>query len=201
MDDKIKQIIQSICIIDVDTTTKDIKAQMEISDKIKEINEKYDGLNYYVKVQDTTKLHWKPKEHFTKIFNYEIEHAKELYGLTKSEVLFLYSLSPYLMWELNLIVDDENTPLNQKTLSEKLQVERKTVQRNMKSLEEKKCAISIPIGKEIFYMINPCLMYCGRNINMVLPTLFYEIGYQSTYDVRSNREKINKRSKVNTYKE
>jgi hypothetical protein len=201
MDDKIKQILQSICIIDVDTTIKDIQAQLEISGKIKEINAKYDGLNYYVKVQDTTKLHWKPKDHFTKIFNYEIEHAKELYDLTKSEVLFLYSLSPYLMWELNLIVDEENNPLNQKLLSEKLKVDRKTIQRYMKSLELKKCIISIPVGKDTFYLVNPNIMYCGRNINMVLPALFSEIGYQSTYNIRSNREKVNERSKINTFKD
>jgi acyl-CoA synthetase (AMP-forming)/AMP-acid ligase II len=196
MNQNVIDILSKVFSIDIDTMSA-IEAQHDLSNYITDKyrkDDKHNNLNFSVFVKDISKQHWKPKDHFTKIFNSEIDHVKELYGVTKPEVLFLYSLSPYLMWELNLIVDENNEPMNQNKLAAKMNVDRKTIQRNMKSLEEKKCVVSVWIGKEKFFIVNPYLMYCGKNINLLLPSVFIEIGYESE---RKNRFRdVEKRHKV-----
>lgn len=187
MNNKIKNILQNVFMFDINTS-KEIEIQDLINNFIKNdiktnTDYKFFNINFYVK--DTRKVHWKPKEHFTKIFNNEIENAKELYGLTRHEVLFLYSLSPYLLWEVNLLVDEKENPLNQVMLAKRLDLNIKTIQRYMKNLVEKKIIYEIHYGKEIYYLVNPFLMYCGKNINSILPALFINIGYKSN---RINRK-------------
>jgi len=145
-------------------------------------------------VKDVKKTHWKPKDHFTKIFNFEIAHATKEYEITKSELAFLYSLSPYLKWEMNLIVDLEDNPLNQIGLADLLGIDRRTVNRNMKSLGSKLAIVSYELGKETFYLVNPYLMYCGQNINILVPKLFDTIGYDKCRVNR--RDTTTKRTKI-----
>ena len=81
-------------------------------------------------------------------------------------------------------------PINQKSLSKLLNVNIKTIQRNMDILQQFNCICPIKNGKEIFYIINPYIMYCGKDINMLLPTLFTKMGYAPSKDTRNNRRKI-----------
>jgi DNA-binding MarR family transcriptional regulator len=150
--------------------------------KLKEENN-LDNFNITTYVRDSTKRFWKhgkgKNNEFIKIFYNEIDEVKELYDLKKSEVLFLYSLSPYLLWEENLLVDKDGLPLNQKRLCTELELDRKTVYKNMRSLEQKKCLIRIFDGRDAFYLINPSLMFKGEKINKSIPELFKIIGYKS----------------------
>jgi biotin operon repressor len=198
MNDKAYKILSSIMIIDIDTQkeqeVRNLVSKFLVDNVVNE--DKYKNVNTSLFVKDLSLKHWKPKDHFTKIFNNEIQNAKELYGLTRTEVLFLYSLSPYLLWETNLLVDEEDNPLNQKALAKLLEIDRKTVQRNMKSLEEKKCIYSIPLERDVFYLVNPNLMYAGQQINLVLPSIFTELGYESSESIRKNRNKVTKNNEI-----
>lgn len=199
MNEKTYKILSTVLIIDINTQKEqEVRSLISnfIIDKIKP-NEKYEFVNTSLFIKDLQLKHWKPKEHFTKVFNDEIQHAKEEYGLTRSEVLFLYSLSPYLLWENNLLVDDEDNPLNQKELAKLLDVNPKTVQRNMKELENKMCVFSIPYERDTFYLVNPNLMYAGQQINCILPSLFSEMGYEPIKNnSRTNRSKITKNNEI-----
>jgi hypothetical protein len=198
VDEKVYKILSSVLIIDINTQ-KEREVQNLLSsyivNTIKQDN-KYDNVNVSTFVKDTSLQHWKPKAHFTKVFNKEIQHAKLLYDITRSEVSFLYSLSPYLLWENNLLVDEEDTPLNQKGLAKLLDVDPKTIQRNMKVLESKKCIYSIPFERDVFYLVNPYLMYAGQQINCILPSLFIELGYESGEKIKTNRYKVTKNNEI-----
>lgn len=195
MDNKTMRILSDIFPGNVDTF-KEIQAQKDISEYIKDYlgNDENNTLITSLFIKDVKKKHWKPKDHFTKIFNIEISYAVKKYGITKSELAFLYSLSPYLKWETNLIVDLEDNPINQNQLAELLDIHRRTVNRNMKSLQEKLVIVSYKLGKETFYLVNPYLMYCGKNINILIPKLFDMIGYEKCRVNR--RETVAKRTKI-----
>ena len=163
----------------------EFKAQQLICDTMKKLKEENNLENYNITtyVTDSNKHLWKRSRakanEFTKIFYNEINETKELYELKNNEILFLYSLSPYLLWEENLLVDKEGIPLNQKRLCEVLNVDRKTVYSKTKILEEKKCLIRIWDGSCSYYILNPSLMFKGDKINKAIPELFKLIGYKS----------------------
>lgn len=200
LEDKTSRILAEIFVNDVDTF-KETLAREELGKMIKQYltdNDADESLNASLFVKDIKKQHWKPKDHFTKVFNYEIKHAVDTYGITKSELAFLYSLCPFLKWELNIIVNENDEAINQQQLADLLGIDRRTVNRNMKSLGQKKIIIYCKLGKETFYLVNPYLFYCGQNINIHVPMLFDTIGYEKC---RSNRrETVTKRTKVNENK-
>ena len=149
--------------------------------KIKlENNLEHYNITAYVK--DDLKRKWKNSKgesnEFIKIFMNEIDAATENYEVSRSEVLFLYSLCPYLLWEENLLVDKDGLPLNQKRLCEELDLNRRIVSDRMKSLEHKKCLIRIYAGRDVYFLVNPNLMFKGQEINKSLPKLFDMIGYE-----------------------
>jgi DNA-binding MarR family transcriptional regulator len=149
--------------------------------KLKQENN-LDNFNITTYITDNLKKPWKhgrgENNKFIKIFYNEIEEVKELYDLKRSEVLFLYSLTPYLLWEENLLVDKEGIPLNQKRLCSELELDRKTIYKNVKSLEQKKCLIRIWDGRDVYYLVNPSLMFKGEKIHRSIPKLFEMIGYK-----------------------
>jgi predicted transcriptional regulator len=174
----------------------DIEARDIMVDFInKNLRHANDRLMYNLNVKDPDKLHWRKKEHFAKIFHFEFKHAEEYYSLTKPEKYFLYELSEHLMWQTNLIVDEEDKPLNQKELAVALDVNVRTVQRNMKSLEEKTIIYKVEMGNEVFYFVNPYFMFIGQYINVCIPKLFDEIGYQNSSLVKKSNSRNNRSKK------
>lgn len=166
------------------TGITEYEAQNMIMNKITEIKNEFnlDGFNISSYVKDTSLSKWKcnPKcenDYFVKIFYNELKYAKETYGITKLEVSFLYEISEYLCWETNLLIDELGCPMNQKMLSSKTGMDRKKIYKCTKSLEEKKCLIRIWDGKDVYYIINPNLMFKGQNIKREIPQLFNIIGY------------------------
>lgn len=159
------------------------KAHKIIYDKLKEIRKENNLDNYMINlfIKDDTKRKWKQGTSdpnlFVKIFFNEIDYVKRTLALTRAEVLFLYSLSNYLLWEENLLVDKDGVPLNQKRLCKELDLGRKTVYRNIKALEEKKCLIRIWDGNNVYFILNPYLIFFGEKVNKGLPELFQMIGY------------------------
>lgn len=171
-------------LIEVNPIISDeFEAQKLIYDKLIEIKEgnDFDNFNISVFVNDISKRKWKAGNSdpnvFVKLFFNEIEYAKTEYGISNTELGFLYNLSSFLLWEQNLLVDKEGLPMNQKRLIEVLGMSRTKVSNTIKSLESKKCLIRIWDGKETYYLINPYLMWLGCNINSELPKLFEMIGY------------------------
>ena len=180
---KQKEILNKIIDVNSDVISE-YEAQKIIQEaliKAKEDNN-LDNYNISSYIKDTSRIGWKnnPKkkeDYFIKIFYNELEYAKNTYKLTNGEVMFLLSVSKYMSWEENLLIDDEGLPINQKKLIKLTNMDRKTIYKYTKSLENKKCLLRIWDGRDIYYIINPNLMFKGQKINKGIPKLFELIGY------------------------
>lgn len=180
---KQKEILSKL--IDINTEVlSEYEAQnilMEAMRKVKEENN-FENFAMVSFVKDDTLVKWKSNaksesDYFVKIFFNEIKYAKDTYRLTNLEVSFLYEISEYLSWEENLLIDNEGLPLNQKRLHDITGMDRKKIYQCTKSLEEKKCLLRIFDGKDVFYLINPNLVFKGQKINKGIPKIFEMIGY------------------------
>lgn len=165
------------------TTTNDNEVKTMICNKILEVRDdsKLDDYNISVSIKNNTTVPWKnnKKEQslFTKVYYNEIEYVKSHFGLTMTEMGFLFSLTPYLLYENNLLVDKNGNPINQKTLMRLLGYGKTAISKMINSLEDKKCLVRIWKNKETYFIINPYLMWCGVNIDKRLTELFKNIGY------------------------
>lgn len=177
LNEKVYKVLASVSLYGLDNTGNEFLARQELSEAISNISEKYDNLNMSGFVQDLKNVKWKNNEHFTKIFDDEIKYCKDKYNLSRTEVSFLKELGEFLLWQVNMLVDEDGNPLNQTGLSKLMDISTRTIRNNMKSLEEKKCIYSIPYDKDVYYLVNPYLLYKGGKINLVLPALFTEVGY------------------------
>lgn len=175
--DKVYKILGSVSLFGLDNASSEYYARQEVSKTMSELKEKYETLNFTTYVDDLTKSNWRTKEHFTKVFDDEIKYCKEQYKLTRTDIAFLKELGEFLLWQVNMLVDEEGNPLNQTELAKLMDISTRTIRNNMKSLEEKKCVFSIPYEKDVYYLINPYLLYKGSKINMYLPVLFTDCGY------------------------
>jgi hypothetical protein len=175
---KITEILSSVTTYGEECYSSSQEIRTHLCEYIGELIKDNDSVNINFSVKDKEDVDWKSRAHFTKIFDDEIKYCKEKYELSRNDIAFLKSLSEFLFWETNVLVDTNNKPLNQKMLADLLEVSPKTVQRNMKILESKKCIFSIPYGNETFYVVNPFLLYKGSKINMLIPALFTEMGYE-----------------------
>lgn len=189
-----KQLNIMSSLINVNTEiSNEFKAQVLIRDALNELKDdnNLDTFSIKVFVNNDLKKKWKAGNSdpnlFVKIFYNEMEYAKKEYGLTQGECGFLYSLGSYLLWECNLLVDSEGLPLNQKRLIKATGMGKTTISTNIKSLEAKKCLIRIWDGKEVYYLINPYIMWLGQNINKGLPKLFEMIGYVPLKNGKNNK--------------
>ena len=170
-------------------------AREEAIEVIKDIKSKNgnESLKIMLKVEDVEDKHWRRNEHFTKVFGFELRHVEEYYSLSKGEKHFLQDLGEFLMWQTNLLVDDEDNPLNQSQIAELLDINVKTVQRNMKSLEERCLIHKIQIWNAVFYIVNPYVMFKGQDINIAIPKLFDELGYMNSEMVDKKNNRINRK--------
>lgn len=175
---KITEILGSVSTYGAEDYSSSQEIKGHIFDYIGELLKDNNSINVKVSIKDNEDVDWKSRAHFTKIFDDEIKYCKDKYELTRNDIAFLKSLGEFLFWETNVLVDLNNKPLNQKSLAYLLEVNPKTIQRNMNSLEYKKCIFSIPYGNETFYVVNPFLLYKGAKINMLIPALFTEMGYE-----------------------
>ena len=141
-------------------------------------SEKY---NICVSIKNNTTIPWKnnKKEQslFAKVYYNEIEYVKSHFGLTMTEMGFLFSLTPYLLYEYNLLVDKDGNPINQKTLMKLLGYGKTAISKMINSLERKKCLIRIWYERETYFIVNPFIMLCGTTVDKRLPELFTTIGY------------------------
>jgi hypothetical protein len=190
---KVREILGSVSTYGADIGEDLSNVMTNIKIYTSELMDKYNNIRCGIFVDDTSKVKWQSQEHFTKVFDDEIRYCKDKYGLTRNEISFLRSLGEFLLWEINMLVDNNNLPLNQKSLADLLDISPKTVQRNMKTLEEKKCIFSIPLKTETFYVVNPFLLYRGSKINLILPALFTDIGYIPLKVTRKHRKKIDEK--------
>lgn len=183
---KQKEILNKL--VDVDSSISlldEYKAQKLVLETLRQVklDNGLDNFSISTFIKDTTLTKWKsqPKresDHFVKIFFNELNHAKEKYNLTQLEIGFIYSISEFLSWESNLLIDKDGKPMNQKALCLNTGMNRNKVSNCIKSLEEKKCLIRIWDGRDVYYLVNPFLSYKGVNINKGIPKLFEMIGYE-----------------------
>lgn len=185
------KIMENIINVNTDITNE-IQANNIIRDKLLEIKSENNLENFGIKVfvDDNSKKKWKSGNSnpnvFVKIFFNEMDYVKDTYGLTMTECGFLYSLSSYLLWEYNLLVDKEGLPLNQKRLMTLMGYKARAISGIIKSLEEKKCLIRVWDGKETYFIINPYIMWFGEKINKEIPSLFEAVGY---VPMKNNKKK------------
>lgn len=158
-------------------TNKEIKIKNEIMENILE-EYRDEGINITLFVKDTQIQDWKPREHFTKIYYGELKYIKEVIGLNQSEKNLLINMSEFLMWETNLLIDEESgVPLTQKELLSKLDVSKPNFIKLIKSLTEKRLILPISHNRKKYYIINPHIMYNGKKIDKFIADLFKMIGY------------------------
>jgi predicted transcriptional regulator len=174
---------------------RELAAREEAIQAITEIKNKNgnDSLSIQLVVKDIENKHWMRNEHFTKVFEFEIKHLMEYYSLSRNEKHFLQDLGEFLMWQTNLLVDEEDNPLNQKQISERLDINVRTVQRNMKALEERNIIHKIQVWNKVYYIVNPYVMFKGKDINIAIPKLFDEIGYVNSSMIDKNNNRINRK--------
>jgi hypothetical protein len=190
VDPKAKEILSNL-FLDGNTIVDEIKAENEIIKLIQEYKDTKNmvNMNVTLQVKDTSVIEWKSKEHFTKVFNDEIKYIKQIYGLSKGERNLLNSLPPFLLWESNLLVNDETKDvINQGQLADLLEIDRTTIYRNMKGLIEKKIVVEYSDKNSKYYLINPNVMYSGRKINKGLIQLFKYIGYVDRVEWENNKK-------------
>lgn len=197
MDNKTFEVLNTVFPKTVDTM-KDVEAQKLLVNYIHENlkdDKNFENLNFSVFVEDIKKKRWKSKEHFVKIFYDEIKYAQKKYDISDKAIVFLFKLGEFLLWEINLLVDEKNNPLNQKQLANKLQMNDRTVRRTMSELVLKNIIYKEKIHSEVFYFVNPYVMFCGKNINILIPKLFcnYEC-YRNNRDKR--HKKVTKRNSI-----
>lgn len=190
---KAKKVLDTAFKTDVNPL-KVLEAREEVIEVIKEVKSRNESLIIGLNIEETEDKHWRKYDHFVKLFQFEIKHVQEYYSLSRAEKHFLLDLGEFLMWQTNLIVDEEDNPLNQGKIAELLDVSVKTVQRNMKALEERCIMYKIQIWNEVYYIVNPYIMFIGQNINIAIPKLFDELGYVNSgmadkSNNRSNRKK------------
>lgn len=192
---KAKQVLDTAFTKDVNPF-KDMNARDEVVNFIKTVlKPDNENLIYKISVDDPEKKHWRHKEHFVKMFHFELKHIEEYYSLSKGEKHFLQDLGEFLMWQTNLLVDDEDNPLNQTEIAERLGINVRTIQRNMKSLEERHIVHKIQIWNEVFYIVNPYVMFIGQNINISIPKLFDELGYINSSMIKSSNSRSYRKKK------
>lgn len=165
------------------TTTNDNEVKTMICNKILEVRDdnNLDDYNISVSIKNNTTIPWKnnKKEQslFVKVYYNEIDYVRSHFGLTMTEMGFLLSLTPYLLYEYNLLVDKNGNPINQKTLMELLGYGKTAISKMINSLERKKCLIRIWYERETYFIINPFIMLCGTTVDKRLPELFTTVGY------------------------
>lgn len=194
---KANKVLKQALLNDPNSLTV-IDAKEQITDLVLRLKGQKESLSFQYDVKDLEEKHWKHNEHFVKIFHFEMRHIEEYYSVNKSQKSFLFELGEFLMWQTNLLVDEYDNPLNQKSIAEKLNINTRTVQRNMDALEERHIIHKIQIGTDVYYIVNPYVMFIGQNINIAIPKLFDDIGYIKSVTVdkknsRSNRSKEQKK--------
>lgn len=166
--------------------------ELEVKDEImKNILSEYgdEGLNISLFVKDCSISNWLPSEHFSKIYYDELKYVKDQYGLSSAEKNLLLSLAPYLMWETNLLVDeDSGQPLSQNELVDKLEINKTTMIRNVKGLYEKKLLCPFTYKKKKYFMINPYIMYNGKRIDKFIVDVFKLMGYINRTTFESDKK-------------
>lgn len=191
---KQKEILSKIIDVNLDIKSE-FEAHKLIQETMRNVKEEYNLDNYslYTYIKDMTLIKWKNNtnnkaNHFTKVFYNELNYAKEVYGVTCSELGFLLEISQYASWEANLLIDDEGKPMNQKALTKATGMDRVKIYRNTKSLEQKKCLLRIYDGVDVYYILNPNLFYKGKDINKNLPKIFELIGYVNLNNYNKNKK-------------
>lgn len=177
-----KRILGLLYDTNIDITSE-YEAQQLIKDAIIELKENNNLSNFNIGMfaKDITLGRWKmsksKNDYYIKVFYNEIDYIKSTYGVTNSEVLFLINLGKYLSWEENLLIDEDGKPINQKMLIKLLGCSRNKIYKVVKSLEEKKCIIRIYDGKDVYFIVNPNIIFKGNKINRNIPNIFKMIGY------------------------
>jgi hypothetical protein len=191
---KAKKVLDTAFETDINPL-RELTAREEAIKAITEIKSKNgnDSLKIQLVVEDVDNKHWMRNEHFTKVFEFEFAHLKEYYSLSRNEKHFLQDLGEFLMWQTNLLVDEEDNPINQTKIAERLEINIRTVQRNMKALEERKIIHKIQVWNEVFYIVNPYVMFKGKDINLAIPKLFDEIGYINSNMIDKKNNRINRK--------
>jgi len=198
---KTQEILCMLFEANVDTF-KEQEAKEKIIQYIREMKDEdsdYEKLSYSLFIQDTNNRAWQNKSHFYKVFFDEIDCLITEEILTQTNVDFLLRFGKYLKWEMNLVIDEKGIPLNQKKLSEKLKINVRTFQKNIQPLIDNNIILEIKLSRENFYMVNPYVIFVGKNINKQIPKLFDMIGYtpSKTSKSRTNRRKtIEKRGDI-----
>ena len=126
-----------------------------------------DGIELRFIVKDVSKVKWKPKSEFVKIFIKELEKMDR--NIITFEMLgFLTFLTPYVNYEDNTLINKDGSYMNQNDIIELTGLSRKKVNHILKVLIENKVIYTMKQTEDkrkSKYLVNPKIFYKGQKID------------------------------------
>lgn len=125
------------------------------------------GVSLYIK--DNSKVKWKPKSHFIKLYPMELKKVKNKTDLTMEELGVVTLLSTYASFEDCFIRNDDGSFMSQQDMIDVMGFKRTKAHNILKRLQEFDVLLKgrQPDNKrKNRYFINPNLFYVGSEINL-----------------------------------
>lgn len=116
---------------------------------------------------------WKPEKYFNKNFKSFIEEIKKIHGLSINEIGIIFTLSQYITYENNLIMNNDGTPMIKKDLEAVLGIRQNAVDKYMVALIKKGVFASVKVKRSVNYYLDPRVAYQGNRIDITLLSMFH----------------------------
>lgn len=156
-----------------------VNSPMELRSRIiKDIKQRYGSelndsntlLDLYLNKCST--INWNPKGGFIKMFSDSLKK----YNFTTAEKALLFDLSDYVMFETNLIIDQNGNPLNLTNLSKSMGVDKKALGKKINSLANKNVIHKFKLDNksDYYFILNPKIYFKGKKIDSAILYLFRE---------------------------
>ncbi|PKR82881.1 hypothetical protein [Heyndrickxia camelliae] len=134
-----------------------------------------DDIELSFQVKDKSKVNWKPKSKFVKVFDTELNKTMENKKIDIEMIGFLTVLSSYLNYEDNCLIKSDGTYLNQNDIVQLTGWNRKKVNQTIKTLIENEILYTEQNENDKRnkkYYIDPSLFFRGQKITKEVKEFF-----------------------------
>jgi hypothetical protein len=134
-----------------------------------------DGIQLGFYVKDTSKINWKPKSKFVKIYGSELTRTMVNKNIDIEMIGFITVLTPYLNYEDNSLVKPDGTYLNQNDIIDLTGWNRKKVNQTIKILVDNEILfteLNENDKRNKKYYVDPNLFFRGQKIDKEVKQFF-----------------------------
>ncbi len=166
--------IHTDSILKVRETSEKLAAQIVI-DTLEAMGYDPEDLSVKLHIKDNSKVKWKSKSHFVKLFIVELKTLLKQNKLNVEKTGFVTILASYIDFQDNSLRNDSGDYLSQKDIIEITGFGRKKVSQLLKELIEDEILISTyqkEDSRKKRYYINPNLFYRGTDIHKTVKEYF-----------------------------